>query len=171
MTPEEIRKSYTGAKDRKKQITILADLNMCKKQDIIELLRKEGVLLDDALLPKKVGRPPKAKPQQPKAESPEQLREPEPEPKPVPAPLPADRPRPEYTPLVIEEAKPAEQPPQPHEPEHALAEAVEALAEQVRQLRAERDRKLKEARAAEMRIKDMYAMLQKIFVEEGKRGG
>lgn len=165
MTPEEIRKSYTGAKDRKKQITILADLNMCKKQDIIELLRKEGVLLDDALLPKKVGRPPKAKPQQP----PEQLREPEP--KPALAPPPADRPRPEYTPLVIEETKPAEQPPQPCEPEHALAEAVEALAEQVRQLRAERDRKLKEARAAEMCIKDMYAMIQKIFVEEGKRGG
>ena len=161
MTPEEIRKSYAGAKNRKAQIGILADLNACKKQDIIELLRKEGVLLDDAMLPKKVGRPPKPKPQQP----PEQLREPE------PIPLPADRPRPEYTPLVVEEAKPAEQPPQPREPEHALAEAVEALAEQVRQLRAERDRKLKEARAAEMRIKDMYAMIQKIFVEEGKRGG
>lgn len=43
MTDEEIKRSYLGAKNPKKQVGILADLNLTKKKAIIEVLRKEGI--------------------------------------------------------------------------------------------------------------------------------
>lgn len=43
MTDIEIVKSYRAAKEKKKQITILADLNLCQKEDIIAILVAGGV--------------------------------------------------------------------------------------------------------------------------------
>ena len=39
MSVEEMRRSYQQAKDQKKQLSILADLNCCDVEDIKELLR------------------------------------------------------------------------------------------------------------------------------------
>lgn len=43
MTEHEIVQSYMLAKKRGEQIMILADLNCCQKEDIIEVLKKNGV--------------------------------------------------------------------------------------------------------------------------------
>ena len=43
MTRAEILKSYKEAKDKKNQITILADMNICSKQEIRDELIKAGV--------------------------------------------------------------------------------------------------------------------------------
>lgn len=43
MTDNEIVKSYKKAQDRRKQIGILAELNLCTKEDIRIILRKAGV--------------------------------------------------------------------------------------------------------------------------------
>ena len=43
MTNSEIVASYEQALDQKKQIGILADLNVCSKQEIVEILRKAGI--------------------------------------------------------------------------------------------------------------------------------
>ena len=43
MTREEMLKSYKEAKDKKNQITILADMNLCTKQEIKDELIKAGV--------------------------------------------------------------------------------------------------------------------------------
>ena len=153
MTPAEIAKSYREAKNRRAQIGVLADLNVCKKADILAALVEAGELTpEDAaqLQPKKPGRPPRQ----------------------TPAPAPAaDPPREGYTRLIVEPPAPQEQTPTP-EPEkldHALAEAVEAIAEQVKRLRAERDKRLAEARTAEQRIRDMYRLIKEVFAEGGQQ--
>lgn len=147
MTPAEIAKSYREAKNRRAQIGVLADLNACKKSDILAALVEAGEITpEDAvqLQPKKPGRP---------------LR---------PA---ADLPREGYTRLIVEPPAPQEQPPtpEPEELDHALAEAVEAIAEQVKRLRAERDKRLAEARTAEQRIRDMYRLIKEVFAEGGQQ--
>ena len=147
MTPAEIAKSYREAKNRRAQIGVLADLNACKKADILAALVEAGELTpEDAaqLQPKKPG------------------------PKPRPAPA-ADPPREGYTRLIVEPPAPQEQTPtpEPEELDHALAEAVEAIAEQVKRLRAERDKRLAEARTAEQRIRDMYRLIREVFEPEG----
>lgn len=43
MTNGEIITSYRQAKDKKKQIEVLADLNMCSKDEIVEILKEQGV--------------------------------------------------------------------------------------------------------------------------------
>lgn len=43
MTDEEIRREYLEAKDRKKQIRILADENLCSVSRIKDILKSEGV--------------------------------------------------------------------------------------------------------------------------------
>ena len=43
MTPSEIVLSYRQAKDKRKQITILSELNACSKGSIIEILKANGV--------------------------------------------------------------------------------------------------------------------------------
>ena len=45
---DEIVASYQSALDKKAQIQILADLNVCTKQDIEDLLRSHGVELPEA---------------------------------------------------------------------------------------------------------------------------
>lgn len=54
MTREEMLKSYKGAKDKKNQITILADMNIYSKQEIRDELIKAGVPEEE--LPKFRGR-------------------------------------------------------------------------------------------------------------------
>ena len=153
MTPAEIAKSYREAKDRRVQIGILADLNACKKPDILAALVEAGELTpEDAaqLQPKKPGRRPRQ----------------------TPAPAPAaDPPREGYTRLIVEPPAPEEQTPtpEPEELDHALAEAVEAIAGQVKRLRAERDKRLAEARTAEQRIRDMYRLIKEVFAEGGQQ--
>lgn len=153
MTPAEIAKSYREAKDRRAQIGVLADLNACKKPDILAALVEAGELTpEDAvqLQPKKPGRSPRQ----------------------TPAPTPAaDPPREGYTRLIVEPPAPPEQTPtpEPEELDHALAEAVEAIAEQVKRLRAERDKRLAEARTAEQRIRDMYRLIKEVFAEGGQQ--
>jgi len=56
MTKEEIIRDYMAAKTPSKQITILAELNDCKRADIIEILREAG-----CKLPKSTGHTPKSK--------------------------------------------------------------------------------------------------------------
>ena len=153
MTPAEIAKSYREAKDRRAQIGVLADLNACKKPDILAALVEAGELTpEDAaqLQPKKPSRPSRK----------------------TPAPAPAaDPPREGYTRLIVEPPAPPEQmpTPEPEELDHALAEAVEAIAEQVKRLRAERDKRLAEARTAEQRIRDMYRLIKEVFAEGGQQ--
>ena len=153
MTPAEIAKSYREAKNRRAQIGVLADLNACKKPDILAALVEAGELTpEDAvqLQPKKPSRPPRK----------------------TPAPAPAaDPPREGYTRLIVEPPAPQEQTPtpEPEELDHALAEAVEAIAEQVKRLRAERDARLREARTAEQRIRDMYRLIKEVFAEGGQQ--
>lgn len=43
MTPEEIRVEYNTAKEKKKQIEILAQLNQCSIQDICAILEDQGI--------------------------------------------------------------------------------------------------------------------------------
>ena len=42
MTDEEICRNYDEAKNKKEQITILADMNVCKKSQIARILFKYG---------------------------------------------------------------------------------------------------------------------------------
>lgn len=53
MTVEEIIKNYMQAKDKAKQIGILADLNGCDKEKIRSILRTRGVELPTKGRPKK----------------------------------------------------------------------------------------------------------------------
>ena len=43
MSAEEIVTSYKQAKDKKKQITILSQLNLCTADEIIEILKASGI--------------------------------------------------------------------------------------------------------------------------------
>lgn len=43
MTNEEICREYREAKSKLKQIAVLADLNACKKWDIVEVLKQAGI--------------------------------------------------------------------------------------------------------------------------------
>lgn len=49
MTPNEIRREFEAAKDRRNQIQVLADLNVCDPADIVHALISAGV--DRRLLP------------------------------------------------------------------------------------------------------------------------
>lgn len=60
MTNEEILRDYRGAKNRVAQIGILADLNACKKQDIVEILQAAGEKVPGNFGKKK--RPPQSAP-------------------------------------------------------------------------------------------------------------
>lgn len=44
MTNEEICRNYRQAKSPREQIQILADLNQCKKEEIIHILKENGVI-------------------------------------------------------------------------------------------------------------------------------
>lgn len=62
MTDSEIVRDYREAKNKREQVTILADLNRCEKEEIIDILLKNGV--DQRELPRK--RKPKSKPEEEK---------------------------------------------------------------------------------------------------------
>lgn len=47
MTPEEIVRSYREALDKKQQIEVLADLNVCSKEVIRKVLIENGVKLQE----------------------------------------------------------------------------------------------------------------------------
>lgn len=51
MKPEEIRRSYEKAARKEAQIGILAELNLCQKEDIRQILIKQGIPEDE--LPKR----------------------------------------------------------------------------------------------------------------------
>ena len=53
MTNEEICRDFMAAKNRKNQITVLADLNTCSEEDIVNILRGSDKV-DKRLLPKTV---------------------------------------------------------------------------------------------------------------------
>ena len=87
MTNEEIARDYRAAKDGLKQVKILADLNQCSKDKIVEILQEQGVKVDGRLLQK--GKP-HASPQ-PKATKPAALETQE-KPKPKPKNDPVNHP-------------------------------------------------------------------------------
>ena len=62
MTNEEIVKEYLEAKAPMKQIGILADQNLCSKQDIVAVLVDAGCEVPKVFLPKKKAETPEAKP-------------------------------------------------------------------------------------------------------------
>lgn len=43
MSVDEIAREYRLAKDKEMQISILADLNMCRKEEIVNILEKQGI--------------------------------------------------------------------------------------------------------------------------------
>lgn len=43
MSKGEITTSYRQAKDKKKQIEVLSELNMCSKEEIVEILKEQGI--------------------------------------------------------------------------------------------------------------------------------
>ena len=49
MTDEEICRSFDEAKNKKNQITILADMNVCKKSQIARILFKYGKITEGTL--------------------------------------------------------------------------------------------------------------------------
>lgn len=63
MSSEEICKEYRGAKNKKQQIGILADQNLCQKSDIIKILIEAGEDMS-CMEPKKKDKP-KMAPQEP----------------------------------------------------------------------------------------------------------
>lgn len=60
MTESEIVRNYREAKNKREQVTILSDLNSCEKEEIIEILLRNGV--DQKELPRK--RKPRKKPEE-----------------------------------------------------------------------------------------------------------
>lgn len=80
MTNEEIARDYRQAKDGLKQAKILADLNQCSKEKIVEILQEQGVKVDGRLLQK--GKPkaparPKAQTPKPAAQDPDPVNHPQ----------------------------------------------------------------------------------------------
>ena len=62
MTNEEIVRDFNQAANRMKQISILADQNLCTKQDIVAVLVDAGCEVPKVFLPKKRVETPEAKP-------------------------------------------------------------------------------------------------------------
>ena len=62
MTNEEIVRDFNQAANRMKQIGILADQNLCSKQDIVAVLVDAGCEVPKVFLPKKKAETPEAKP-------------------------------------------------------------------------------------------------------------
>jgi hypothetical protein len=80
MTNEEIARDYRQAKDGLKQAKILAELNQCSKDRIVEILLEQGVKVDGRLLQK--GKPkaparPKAPTPKPEAAGPDPVNHPQ----------------------------------------------------------------------------------------------
>lgn len=50
MKPEEIRREFTEAKNKQEQIKILSELNLCSREQIIEILIGQGI--PEAEIPK-----------------------------------------------------------------------------------------------------------------------
>lgn len=65
MTNEEIARDYKLAKDGLKQAKILAELNQCSKEKIVEILQEQGVKVDGRLLQKGKPKAPTSKPAAP----------------------------------------------------------------------------------------------------------
>lgn len=53
MTPEDICKEYRTAKNRVKQIGVLAELNACSKKEIVDILQENGEKLPGNVGPRK----------------------------------------------------------------------------------------------------------------------
>lgn len=79
MSNEEIAREYRTAKDRLKQAKILADLNQCSKEKIVDILLEQGETVDGRLLRK--GKPHASPKPKPEAESATEAQE-KPKPKP-----------------------------------------------------------------------------------------
>ena len=62
MTANEIRRSYAEAKDPKAQIKILAELNLCKPEDIVAIIEHRADELPNAKTPKGLQLQPRPKP-------------------------------------------------------------------------------------------------------------
>lgn len=56
MSPEKIASEWRQAKDKTKQIRILAELNLCPEAEIVAILKTQGV--DGRQLPRKYQKPP-----------------------------------------------------------------------------------------------------------------
>lgn len=65
MTKDEIVRDYKAAKTPAKQIAVLADLNVCTKKEIVEILREAGCELPAYYNKKKQETPEQAKEQKP----------------------------------------------------------------------------------------------------------
>ena len=72
MTENEIIRQYRGAKDKREQIKILADMNLCEVEEIEKILKDNGQRLP--------ARPPKKKPQNEPSEETEDIQAPAMEP-------------------------------------------------------------------------------------------
>ena len=56
MTKDEIIRDYLEAKDKKKQVEILADMNLCTKKEMAQYLADHGMVVDKRLLAGKPGK-------------------------------------------------------------------------------------------------------------------
>lgn len=56
MTEADIIKDYLEAKDKKKQVEILADMNLCTKKEMAQYLADHGMVVDKRLLAGKPGK-------------------------------------------------------------------------------------------------------------------
>lgn len=56
MTEDEIIRDYLEAKDKKKQVEILADMNLCTKKEMAQYLADHGMVVDKRLLAGKPGK-------------------------------------------------------------------------------------------------------------------
>ena len=56
MTEDEIIRDYLEAKDKKKQVEILADMNLCTKKGMAQYLADHGMVVDKRLLAGKPGK-------------------------------------------------------------------------------------------------------------------
>lgn len=78
MQPGEIAIEYKQAKNKLKQVNILAELNQCPKAEIIKILQEQGVQVDGRLL--QTGRPKKKQEPKPEPVELEPIVEPDPGP-------------------------------------------------------------------------------------------
>lgn len=71
MSDNEIVRTYNDAKNKKEQIQILADLNLCEYNDIVDVLAKFGINEEKKREIKKVEKEPEKKPVKKAAKKPE----------------------------------------------------------------------------------------------------
>lgn len=124
MKPDEIVVRYKQAKEKGKQIKILADLNACSIEDILKVLVEHGGY-ELARISRAIGSARKASAKKP-YKKPEIIPEP---PKPEPVPEPAKEPEKEKIPPVVKRALDSGF--------HYLADEIDARLNRIEELKAE----------------------------------